>query len=359
MTGRRWRTVGYGAAALATGAAVAATLGLGGRGADEPAPPRTGPASTVPITRQTLVEAVTLAGQLGYGEETPLAAAAPGTVTWLPEVGATVRRGGVLLRADERPVLLLYGEVPMYRALAEGAQGTDVRQLERNLSALGYGGFTVDDEFSATTTGAVKRWQEDLGLPETGTVDRHRVVFTPGAVRVARRLVRPGAPATGDVIAYTGRTRTVTVPATRREAAWAAPGTRVTVELAGGASTRGRVTAVGPPAAAGTGEPTAGGDEAAPVDDAIVITVGVPDQAALGRSGTGPVSVRYVARQRADVLTVPVNALLALAEGGYGLEVVSGGTATVVAVEVGMFADGRVEVTGPGLAEGASVGVPS
>jgi peptidoglycan hydrolase-like protein with peptidoglycan-binding domain len=347
-------------AALAIlGVGGAATLGLGGGGADEPAPRRTGPAATVPVTRQTLVEAVTLAGQLGYGEETPLAAAAPGTVTWLPEAGATVRRGGVLLRADEQPVLLLYGEVPMYRALARGAEGADVRQLERNLSALGYGGIPVDDVFSAATTGAVKRWQSDVGLPATGTVERHRVVFAPGAVRVARRLVRPGAPATGDLFAYTGRTRTVTVAASRREAAWAAPGTRVTVELAGGASTRGRVTAVGPPpAGADAAAPPAGAGDG-PAADAVVITVGVPDQAALGASATGAVSVRYVARTRADVLTVPVNALLALAEGGYGLEVVSGGTATVVAVEVGMFADGRVEVAGPGLVEGAEVGVPT
>jgi hypothetical protein len=245
----------------------------------------------------------------------------------------------------------------MYRALARGAEGTDVRQLERNLSALGYGGFAVDGVFSAATTGAVRRWQEDLGLPATGAVDRHRVVFAPGAVRVARRLVRPGAPATGDVLAYTGRTRIVTVAASRREAAWAVPGTRVAVELAGGASTRGRVTGVGPvPVESAPVEPGPADGAAA---DAVVITVGVPDQAALGSSGSGAVSVRYVARARPDVLTVPVNALLALAEGGYGLEVVSGGTATVVAVEVGMFADGRVEVTGPGLVEGASVGVPT
>jgi peptidoglycan hydrolase-like protein with peptidoglycan-binding domain len=348
---RRWRAIGYAAAVLAVaGVGGAATLGLGGRGAGEPAPRRTGPAATVPVTRQTLVEAVTMAGQLGYGEETPLAAAAPGTVTWLPAAGATVRRGGVLLRADEQPVLLLYGEVPMYRALARGAEGADVRQLERNLAALGYGGFAVDGVFSAATTGAVRRWQSDVGLPATGAVERHRVVFAPGAVRVARRLVRPGAPATGDVLAYTGRTRIVTVAASRREAAWAAPGTRVTVDLAGGASTRGRVTGVGP-------APVESGAADGAPEDAVVITVGVPDQAALGSSGGGAVSMRYVARSRADVLTVPVHALLALAEGGYGLEVVSGGTATVVAVEVGMFAGGRVEVAGPGLVEGARVGV--
>ena len=81
-------------------------------------------------------------------------------------------------------------------------------------------------------------------------------------------------------------------------------------------------------------------------------------QTATNLPGATAVTVRYVARQRPDVLTVPVNALLALSEGGYGLEVVSDSTATVVAVEVGMFADGRVEVAGPGLAEGTTVGVP-
>jgi hypothetical protein len=59
------------------------------------------------------------------------------------------------------------------------------------------------------------------------------------------------------------------------------------------------------------------------------------------------------------VLTVPVAALLALAEGGYGIEVVEGTTTRIVAVETAMFADGRVEVTGRGLSEGMKVGVPS
>jgi len=59
------------------------------------------------------------------------------------------------------------------------------------------------------------------------------------------------------------------------------------------------------------------------------------------------------------VLTVPVAALLALAEGGYGLEVVDGGRSSITAVETGLFADGRVEVSGSGIAAGTTVGVPS
>ena len=59
------------------------------------------------------------------------------------------------------------------------------------------------------------------------------------------------------------------------------------------------------------------------------------------------------------MLTVPVAALLALAEGGYGVEVVDGSTSHYVAVETGLFAGGRVEVSGDGLAEGMTVGMPA
>jgi peptidoglycan hydrolase-like protein with peptidoglycan-binding domain len=353
MSARLRIAVGAGLA-VAVALAVAATLGLGGAGADQPSPRRTGPAATTAVTRQTLVESVTVSGEIGYGEPVPLALTAPGTVTWLPAVGTTVRRGEPLLRADERPVVLLYGAVPMYRALGAGAKGADVRQLEANLVALGYGGFTVDDSFSAATTGAVKRWQERLGLDRTGTVEAHRVVFASGPVRVARWLARLGGSATGDVLATTGRTRVVTVTASAAETTWATVGASVTVALPGGDEAAGRVSQ------ASTAAPAGGSDQAGDVK----ITVALPDQTSLDRLERtvrldgSPVRVTYVVSRHADVLTVPVTALLALAEGGYGLEVVTGGGTRVVAVEVGLFADGRVEVSGSGIAEGTTVGMP-
>ena len=51
-------------------------------------------------------------------------------------------------------------------------------------------------------------------------------------------------------------------------------------------------------------------------------------------------------------------ALLALAEGGYGVEIVEGSTSRIVAVKTGMFAGGRVEISGEAIAEGMLVGVP-
>jgi hypothetical protein len=89
----------------------------------------------------------------------------------------------------------------------------------------------------------------------------------------------------------------------------------------------------------------------------IQVTVAIADQKALGGLAEAPVDVRYVAHERKDVLTVPVDALLALREGGYGLEVVDGAGSRVVRVEAGLFAGGRVEVSGDGVTEGLPVGV--
>jgi hypothetical protein len=356
---KRRRTVLLGGAALVTLAvAVAATLGLGGRDPGGATPSRTGPAKTVPVTRQTLTESVTLAGTLSYGATTPLTSTSAGTVTWLAEVGVTVRRGGVLLRSDEQPIVLLYGTLPMYRTLAEGMQGGDVRQFEQNLSALGYTGFTVDDTFSASTTTAVKRWQKDLAIATTGTVDRSQVIYAPEAVRIAQQLVRVGASATGDVLAFTGNTKLVTVAADPGSVSWAVKDAKVTVTLPDGTSTGGAVTAVATATVqAAAGHATSDGASPGTGGSTVQVTIAIADQKALGGLAEAPVDVRYVAHERKDVLTVPVDALLALREGGYGLEVVDGASTRIVRVDAGLFAGGRVEVSGDAITEGTLVGV--
>src|SRR6056300_868424 len=82
-----------------------------------------------------------------------------------------------------------------------------------------------------------------------------------------------------------------------------------------------------------------------------------------------PVDVFVTSEVSQDVLYVPVNALIALAEGGYALEVyngvsevgvfegISGVDTTYVGVEIGVFTDGFVEVSG-NISEGLIVVVP-
>lgn len=346
------------ATVVAVAAAGAAAVGFGGDEADGTAQQSSLPAATTPVTRQTLIDATTVEGELSFGDAEPLDSKAQGTITWLPAVGATVKRGGTLLRADDRPVLLLYGPLPMYRPLSPGVEGPDVKQFEQNLSALGYDGFTVDDEYTAATASAVKEWQEDLGVTETGSVDATLVTYAPAAVRVAEHSGRVGGPASGEVFTYTGSTKVVTVDVDAGDTAWAVKDARVTVTLPGGKEAAGTIASVGTEAEGSDEEDQPDSNAPGTEDATVPVTVSIADQKALGALERSPVDVRYTAQERTDVLTVPVAALVALAEGGYGLEVVEGGATRYVAVEVGLFADGRVEVQGDGVTEGMTVGLP-
>jgi hypothetical protein len=100
------------------------------------------------------------------------------------------------------------------------------------------------------------------------------------------------------------------------------------------------------------------GDEMQGTSASIEVIVALTDPAAAGTLDEAPVDVSIVQSQATDVLAVPVEALLALAEGGYAVERVTGAGSELVAVTTGAFADGRVEVTGE-LAEGDEVVVPA
>ncbi|MFF0476803.1 peptidoglycan-binding protein [Streptomyces sp. NPDC004284] len=405
--GRRGRRTALIASAVVVVAAVAVVgaLGLGGGDDGNPsAPPRSG--SVVSVTRATLTERTSLEGQLGYGAELPLPVKAQGTVTWLPETGATVERGDELLRVDDRPVILMYGSLPMYRSLGltaqeneqgsdgqnpdEGRQdggggagkapnpsgsaapgsaetdrnpgsspaprelkGMDVMQFETNLAALGYTGFTVDEKFTNLTAAAVKRWQKSLGVAQTGTVDVGDVIYSASKVRIGQPGARLGSAVGENTLTYTGTTRKVTVNASAAEAAWAVRGARVTVKLPNGDSVQGAVAAIGTQATAPEGGGGEGGGPERPAT--IPVTVTIEDQRAVGRLESGPVTVEYVGKEVKDALTVPVSALVALAEGGHGLETADG---RFVAVKTGLFADGNVEVSGAAVREGMKVRIP-
>jgi hypothetical protein len=88
------------------------------------------------------------------------------------------------------------------------------------------------------------------------------------------------------------------------------------------------------------------------------VTVTIANQKALGSLDGAPVDIDFVSSKRKDVLAVPVVALLALPQGGFGVEAVQAAKTRIVPVRVGMFAAGQVEVSGNGIAEGVRVGVP-
>ena len=337
----------------------------------EPAPAAAGPVATAEVTRGTLTATETWDGTLGHGSPftvTAQGSASPSegseasssslTVTRLVDQGTAVGRGDQLYRVNEEPVTLLLGKIPMYRDLGSGISGPDVRQLEANLAKLGYEGLTVDALYTSSTADAVRDWQEDIGAEETGIVSRASVVFIPERGRVDTLRVDVGDPVSPgtEVLDITGTKQVASLEVEVDDRDLVEVDTDVTVALPDGSEVAGTVTSLNVVDA----EPSAGLEEGAaeaPTDPVAEVEVTLAEAAPREFIG-GPVDVIVGVDERTDVLTVPVNALLALSEGGYGLEVVGdGGTTEIVAVDTGLFAGGRVEVSGAGLAEGTVVGV--
>jgi peptidoglycan hydrolase-like protein with peptidoglycan-binding domain len=355
--GRRRGAIAAGAIAVVLAGAAAAVLADRRDRASEPSNAQA--AATAELVRTDLVQTVTVDGELGYGAAEPMQSRLAGTVTTVADDGTVVRRGGRLYTVDDRAVVLLYGSMPAYRKLAVGLVGRDVGQLEDNLRALGYTGFTVDREYTTATASAVRRWQDSLGLDETGELELGQVVFLPGAVRTGNASVRPGdllTPGT-PVLSYTGTARIVTIDLEVTDRSLAHRGDSVTITLPDSRAVSGTVTYVGTAAVADEGAASGpGNDQAGSQTPTVPVVCSVADQRVLGDLDSVPVRVSLASQRRDDVLAAPVASLLALREGGYGLRLVVAGVAsTIVPVRTGLFAGGLVEVSGPGLDAGTVV----
>jgi peptidoglycan hydrolase-like protein with peptidoglycan-binding domain len=386
---RRRRLVPVAIGLAGAGAALATVLIASGR-EDEPSRAAGSSASSAEVERRTLVARELVDGTLGYaGSRTVInrlggsdssgadgggtdsaagdspdtgsgdpSASGSMTLTALPRPGSVIRRGGALFRVDSEPAVLMYGSTPAYRDLEEGIEdGRDVLQLEENLVALGFDPGIVDETFSSDTAAAVRDWQESQELEETGGVELGRVVFLPGLRRVGERKASVGSLlGDGSEVLDTSSTRRVVaieLDASLQNIARA--GDRVEVTLPSGSTTGGRIDSVGRVAREKASEDAAA-DPNAEAELVIDVTVELRGRRRLGRYDEAPVSVGLAQDSRKNVLAVPVNALVALRGGGYGVELA--GSRRIVPVDAGMFADGFVEISGSGIRTGTRVTVP-
>jgi peptidoglycan hydrolase-like protein with peptidoglycan-binding domain len=310
------------------------------------------PTSTTAVVRRDLVDRQNFPAVLGYGSTSTIANHLVGTITAQASTGTTVDRGKQIYAVDGRAIYLMFGTTPAYRDLHLGvSDGEDVKELKQNLVALGYGRLPADGHFDAYTQAAVERWQTAIGVTADGNVPLGQVIFEAAAVRIADWKAAvgdqagPGAPI-GDI---TGTHPTVTMDLDARRQALAVAGSAISVTLADGSVVAGHITEVGRVAT----QPSGGG---APT---VKVYATLDDPKAGGNVDQAPVQVGLSRGSRKGVLAVPVNALLARPDGTYAVEVHRRGSREQVAVTVGLFAEGMVEINGAGIAEGTTVVLPA
>lgn len=347
-----------------TGAAVAASNA-------KQATPAQAPVNTATVEKGTLSAMVSLPGILTYqarsdGSPYTVINQARGTYTRLPFVGDNVACGDALYRVDDRPVLLLCGTVPAYRDLREGDAGDDVRQLNQNLHALGYGagigiGIDPDDHaFTSKTEKALEALQHAKGFAVDATLAINDAVFMPNSVRVAKvsgvlgGSAQPGAP----VLDATSDTLEVQLALDASQQGQVQHGARAQVTLPGNQSVTGKVERLGRVAQVPNNN---GGQDSNPGDAILTAFISLDDPGKASGLDAAPVRVEITTTGVEGVLSIPVTAIVGKSGGGFAVEVVlDGGRRELMAVELGLFdtTSGRVRVKGD-LREGDRVVVPS
>jgi hypothetical protein len=178
-------------------------------------------------------------------------------------------------------------------------------------------------------------------------------VFLPGAIRITAvsatlgAMAQPGAP----MATASSTTRRVVVNLSANQQSSVKVGDKVTITLPNHQTTDGIVSSVGTVATSSS----SGGGGGTPTIE-VNITPNDPD--ATGTLDAAPISVSIVTNSVADVLAVPVTALLAQADGAYAVEVVdAAGQHRFVPVTLGLFDDsgGLVQIEGAGLVAGQRV----
>jgi hypothetical protein len=164
---------------MATVAIVALVAGLGlgqliispGQAAADADAPAAG-LITVPVENRTLANDVTIRGDANYADsvevsiETGELSGPPIVTGQVPDVAAIFDTASIALEVTGRPVIVLPGDLPVYRTLRIGVSGPDVLQFKQGLSAAGIDAGSLDsDVFDAQTANAVTALYAKVGYP--------------------------------------------------------------------------------------------------------------------------------------------------------------------------------------------------
>jgi len=308
--------------------------------------------TTTQVSQGTVVSSNLVQGTLGYGTPVALNALTMGTLTAIAAVGAIVTAGQSLYSVDNVPIYLFTGALPAWRTFGAGmTAGPDVLQLMQNLKALGYFAGTPGSTFTASGASAISKWQKATGQTVTGMIPFGNLVFQPGALRVDSSTLPLGASVSSGaaVLTTTSPTRVVSVPLPLTSQGRVKIGDKVSVQLPDGTAAAGTVVAVGAPVKS---------DASASATTSIPVTVTFDDQTKAGTYSQGGVTVTFASASHPGVLSVPIEAILAIGSDSFAVKAVdSAGKAKTIPVTLGLFGGGRVEISGPGVVAGLRVQV--
>ena len=267
--------------------------------------------------------------------------------------------------------LLMFGNTPAWRDMKEGIDpGEDVGQLKLNLIALGYGTIETlgkDLSFNSATTAAIRKLQSDMNIISSGEINLGEVIFTHGTSLVKSsstmqtvgwkinggtelfsltpiEKVETEVESDGSVKIHRESLQVVEIQVDVGDRDLVDEGSEVEIELPDESLVRGIVREVGTLAVV----PQEG-------DPFLEVLIAVEGGTEYFEWTGATVTINVTKELASGVLASPVNGLLALLSGGYALEIVTPTGTTLIPVETGIYADGWVEVSGPGLQPGTEI----
>ena len=134
---------------------------------------------TAPVERLVLSSKIITRGDVRLSDSTELvvdtdlggeksvggggSAGSPVITGKVPVENAEFVEGSVAVEVSGRPIMVLQGELPMYRSIRPGDIGPDVRQLKVALTRLGFKPGVANDTYDDATEAAVVAWYRARG----------------------------------------------------------------------------------------------------------------------------------------------------------------------------------------------------
>jgi len=136
---------------------------------------------TVPVETRTISSDIIIRGDVRFDlpatvtlSDPPAVLGGAAIVTLAPEENTDLEEGGLALEVSGRPILVLEGDLPMFRTMRPGDEGDDVLQLEEGLARVGIDPGPVDGVFDAATGTGIEAWYRSHGYLPVGPSDEEQ-----------------------------------------------------------------------------------------------------------------------------------------------------------------------------------------